>query len=419
MATTQVRTKFSGHSGEALAAHLDLPAGPVRSYALYAHCFTCSKDFTSVKTISTQLAALGIAVLRFDFTGLGASGGEFANTNFSSNVQDLLNAADFLRINYEAPTILIGHSLGGAAVLAAAQDIPEAKGVVTIGAPAETKHVTRLFGGLVEDIRENGMAKVSLGGRPFTIKKQFLEDVEGQSLTERIASMRKTLLVMHAPTDETVGIHQAAKIFAAAKHPKSFVSLDGVDHLMSRTEDSAFVARVIGTWAERLLGEDGIIDRSVEDDVIVRETGHGKFRNAVLAGRHHFFADEPQSVGGDDSGPTPYEFLAAALGSCTNMTLRMYAEHKKLDIGKISVRVSHGKVTADHCQDCGDAISGAGGKIDRFEREITVTGSLSPEISKKLVEIANKCPVHKTLEGKAAVVTTVSSDEISGDSATN
>ncbi len=411
LASTQVKTEFAGHSGETLAARLDLPAGPVRAYALFAHCFTCSKDLNAVKTIAARLAASGIAVLRFDFTGLGSSEGEFANTNFSSNVQDLLKASDYLRENYEAPTLLIGHSLGGAAVLAAAGEIPEVKGVVTIGAPADIGHVLHLLGDNIEDIRENGLANVSLGGRPFTIKKQFIEDAEGQRLSDRIATMHKALLVMHAPLDDTVSIDQAAKIFTAAKHPKSFVSLDGADHLLLRAEDSAYVARVIGAWAERFWELIDIADRTIEDDVVVSETGGGKFQTAVLAGRHRLIADEPVAVGGLDSGPSPYGYLSAALGSCTAMTLRMYADHKKMELGKISVRVSHGKVSGDHCVDCGDAVAGPGGKIDRFEREIEIEGPVSDELAAKLAEIADKCPVHRTLEGKAAVVTTVVSVE--------
>ncbi len=412
MSSTQVRTEFPGHNGGMLAARLDLPAGPIRAYALFAHCFTCSKDLNAVKTIGTRLAASGIAVLRFDFTGLGSSEGEFANTNFSSNVQDLLKAADHLREHYEAPSLLIGHSLGGAAVLAAAGEVPEVKGVVTIGAPSDIGHVLHQFGDSIDEIRENGIANVSLGGRPFTIKKQFIDDAEGQNLTDRIAKMRKALLVMHAPTDDTVSIDEAGKIFTAAKHPKSFVSLDGADHLLLRVEDSAYVARVIGAWAERFLDPATLPARSVEEDVLVMETGAGKFQTEVLVGRHRLMADEPKSVGGLDSGPSPYGYLSAALGTCTAMTLRVCADHKKLNLGKISVRVAHGKVRDDHCTDCGDAVAGPGGKIDRFERIIEIGGEVSEALAGKLAEIADKCPVHRTLETKAAVVTKVVGTEL-------
>ena len=405
MATT-MRSTFTGHTGEELAARLDLPAGPVRAYALFAHCFTCSKDLFAARQISQSLAQSGFAVLRFDFTGLGSSEGEFANTNFTSNVGDLVAAADFLRDKFEAPTILVGHSLGGAAVLAAAGDVPEVKGVATIGAPADPGHVLHQFGTSLEKIRADGQAEVQLAGRPFTITKEFVEDAEGARLAGRIAEMKKALLVLHSPVDQTVGIDNAGKIFDAAKHPKSFVSLDNADHLISKADDASYVAGVIAAWASRFVPEG---DVNVEENiaVVVTETGLGKFSNAVLSGRHRLLADEPKSVGGNDTGPSPYDYMAIALGTCTAMTLRMYANHKKLKLGTISVEVSHGKVTAQHCTDCGEAAEGRSGKIDRFERIISVDGDIDTGLRDKLAEIADKCPVHRTLEAGAAVVTTV------------
>ena len=406
MATTTVRSTFTGHGGEDLAARLDMPAGPVRGYALFAHCFTCSKDLFAARHISQSLAQHGFAVLRFDFTGLGSSQGEFANTNFSSNVQDLIAAADYLREKFEAPSILIGHSLGGAAVLAAAGEIPEAKGVATIGAPSDVGHVLHQFGASIEEIRESGKADVSLAGRSFTITRDFVDDAEGSRLEDRIASLKKALLVLHSPTDQTVGIKNASQIFQAAKHPKSFVSLDNADHLVSKPEDAAYAAGIIAAWAARFVAQDNL---GVEqhESIVVTETGLGKFSNAVLAGRHRLLADEPKSVGGLDSGPSPYDYMSVALGACTAMTLRMYAGFKKIPLGKVSVEVSHGKVAADHCADCGEAAEGRGGKIDRFERIITVEGELDDETREKLVEIAGKCPVHRTLEASSAVVTKV------------
>jgi len=406
MATTTVRSTFAGHSGEDLAARLDLPAGSVRGYALFAHCFTCSKDLLAARHISQSLAQHGFAVLRFDFTGLGSSQGEFANTNFSSNIEDLIAAADFLRDKFEAPSILIGHSLGGAAVLAAAGDIPEVKAVATIGAPADVGHVLHQFGATLDDIREQGKADVSLAGRQFTITRGFVEDAEGSRLADRIATMKKALLVMHSPVDQTVGIDNAGKIFGAAKHPKSFVSLDNADHLVSKPEDAAYAAGIIAAWAARFVPEDNLGVES-HDSVVVAETGLGKFSNSVLAGRHRLLADEPKSVGGLDSGPSPYDYLSIALGACTAMTLRLYAGHKKLALGKVSVEVSHGKVASDHCADCGEAVEGRGGKVDRFERIISVEGEIDDELRQKLVEIAGKCPVHRTLEANSAVVTKV------------
>ncbi len=407
MQPTVLKTEFTGANGDQLAARLDLPAGPVRGFALFAHCFTCSKDLAAARHVSQKLAGHGIGVLRFDFTGLGSSQGEFANTNFSSNVQDLLKAADHLRAKFEAPTILIGHSLGGAAVLAAASEIPEAKAVVTIGAPADVGHVLHNFGTSLDEIRQNGEAEVNLAGRAFTIRKSFVDDAEEHRLEDKIGNLKKALLVMHAPLDATVGIENATAIFTAAKHPKSFVSLDDADHLVSRREDAAFAARVIAGWASKYVRGDEPSDASVGDEVKVSETGLGKFQNAILAGKHRLLADEPKSVGGDDTGPSPYEFLSIALGACTTMTLRMYASHKKLELPQVTVTVDHGKVAAAHCEDCGAAVEGRAGKIDRFERTIHVHGELPDGLADKLVEIADKCPVHKTLTAGAAVVTKI------------
>jgi uncharacterized OsmC-like protein/pimeloyl-ACP methyl ester carboxylesterase len=400
------RATFPGADGQQLAARLDLPSGTVRGYALFAHCFTCTKDILAAKRIAQGLARHGIGVLRFDFTGLGHSEGEFANTNFSSNVADLKAAADYLRQSFAAPSILIGHSLGGAAVLAVTAEIPEVQGVVTIGAPSDVGHVLAQFGSHVDEINQQGEASVTLAGRDFTIRREFIEDASRQRLEDKIAKLGRALLVMHSPIDQTVGVANAGQIFAAAKHPKSFVSLDKADHLLSREEDARYVADIVAAWAGRLLQTDLGVD-ATHDAVIVSETGLGKFQNTVTAGRHQLLADEPVSVGGLDSGPTPYDFLSAALGACTGMTLRMYANRKKLALGRVSVEVRHGKVAADHCEDCGEAAEGAGGRIDRFERIISVEGELDDALRGKLVEIAGKCPVHRTLEHASAVVTRV------------
>lgn len=405
-ASSVVRAAFKGSGGHELAARLDLPAGPVRAFALFAHCFTCSKDVLAAKRIASGLAQAGVGVLRFDFTGLGSSEGEFANTNFSSNVEDLVRAAGYLREAYSAPAILIGHSLGGAAVLAAAASIPEAKAVVTIGAPADVGHVLAQFGSSLDEIRSKGEAQVSLAGRPFSIKRSFVEDAEGQRLEGRIRSLGRALLVMHAPLDGVVGIEHASKIFLAAKHPKSFVSLDNADHLLSSPEAASYAAGVIVAWAAKYLPADTSTQGDL-DHVMVRETGQGKFQSMVVAGRHRLLADEPTEVGGLDSGPSPYDYLAIALGACTAMTLRIYADHKKLALGRLSVEVRHGKVPADHCTDCGHVAEGREGKIDRFERIISVDGEVDQALSDKLVEIAGKCPVHRTLESASAVVTRV------------
>ena len=405
MAKTQ-RATFVGATGQKLAARLDLPSGEIRGYALFAHCFTCTKDILAAKRIAQGLARHGIGVLRFDFTGLGHSEGEFANTNFSSNVADLKAAADFLRASFAAPDVLIGHSLGGAAVLAVADAIPEVKAVATIGAPSDVGHVLAQFGGHVDEINANGEAEVVLAGRNFTIRREFIEDATGQRLEDKIVRLGRALLVLHSPIDQTVGVDNAGHIFQAAKHPKSFVSLDKADHLLSREEDARYVADIIAAWAGRFVAQSPGAD-TTHEAVLVSETGLGKFQNTVVAGRHQLLADEPTSVGGLDSGPTPYDFLSAALGACTAMTLRLYAAHKKLTLGRVSVAVSHGKVPAAHCADCGEAAEGQTGKIDRFERVISVDGEVDGALREKLIEIAGKCPVHRTLEHTSAVVTRV------------
>ncbi|MBV8791496.1 MAG: OsmC family protein [Pseudolabrys sp.] len=391
------RFEFSNARGEKLAAILDLPLGEPAAFALFAHCFTCGKDNLAAKRISERLAEGGIAVLRFDFTGLGMSEGEFANTHFSSNVADLIAAAKHLRETRKAPAILIGHSLGGAAVLAASSDLPEAKAVVTIGAPVDPSHVTGLFKEQLEEIRDKGEVEVQLAGRPFKIRREFLDDVAGQVLDRRIASLRKALLVFHSPTDQTVGVDNASHIFLAAKHPKSFVSLDGADHLLTKRDDAIYVADVIAAWASRYLETSEQRATSAEAGVVlVRETRDSKLQQEIAVGTHRFFADEPVSAGGTDTGPSPYDLLLAALGACTSMTLRLYAEHKKLPLERVTVRLSHSKIHAQDCDDC----ETREGKLDHIERNITLEGALDAEQRKRLIEIADKCPVHRTLESE-------------------
>jgi alpha/beta superfamily hydrolase len=320
------RFDFANAQGEKLAALLDRPDGPVRAVALFAHCFTCGKDNKAARLIAHGLTSQGIAVLRFDFTGLGSSEGEFANTTFSSNVDDLVAAADHLRTQIAAPAILIGHSLGGAAVLAAAHRIAEARAVVTIAAPFDPAHVARLFGERVEEIRSKGEVEVTLAGRSFRVRRGLLDDIGEHNLAPRIAELRKALLVFHSPTDETVGIDNASHIFTAAKHPKSFISLAGADHLLRRPSDAAYVAHVIAAWAERYLEMAAPMRATAEaasGEVFVRETRQGTFQQEIVAGAHRFLADEPVAAGGLDSGPGPYDLLLAALGACTSMTLRL------------------------------------------------------------------------------------------------
>jgi uncharacterized OsmC-like protein/alpha-beta hydrolase superfamily lysophospholipase len=395
---------FRSAQGHTLAALLDRPAGPVRAVALFAHCFTCGKDNRAARRIAEGLKLHGIAVLRFDFTGLGGSEGEFANTTFSSNVDDLVAAADHLREKLAAPAILIGHSLGGAAVLAAAHRIAEARAVVTINAPSDPAHVAGLLGGDVDKIRAQGEVEVKLAGRPFRIRRALLDDIAEQKLTERIKNLHKALLIFHSPNDETVGIDNASHIFLAAKHPKSFISLAGADHLLSRASDAAYVANVIAAGAERYL--DMAVDAQPSDDteagtVVVRETRRGKFQQEVIVGAHRLLADEPVAVGGMDSGPGPYDLLLAGLGACTSMTLRLYAERKQLPLKQTTVRLHHNKIHAIDCAEC----ETKEGMIDRIERAITLDGDLDAEQRARLMEIADKCPVHRTLESEIDIRT--------------
>jgi len=398
------KLEFEGHAGNTLAARLDLPEGRPKAVALFAHCFTCGKDILAARRVSARLAALGIGVLRFDFTGLGHSGGEFANTDFTSNVADLVAAARALGERHTAPALLIGHSLGGAAVLAAAEAIPSAKAVVTIGAPADPEHVLANFRGKLDEIREKGAAEVSLGGRSFTIRNRFLEDVEGRRLGARIGNLKRALLVLHSPLDEIVGIENASEIFLVAKHPKSFVTLDDADHLLSRAEDAEYAADVIAAWSRRYLGlKDEAPPKGAPEGVVrISEADPEGFLQEVMAGpRHQMKADEPKEHGGTDLGPSPYQFVSAGLGACTSMTIRMYARRKKWPLAHVSVDVTHDKVHAEDCEGC----EGQGAKIDEFRRVIRLEGELDEEQRAKLVEIAGKCPVHRTLEGTVRVET--------------
>ncbi|MGI9491353.1 MAG: bifunctional alpha/beta hydrolase/OsmC family protein [Geminicoccaceae bacterium] len=406
MAHRSEKVSFANDHGEQLAARLDLPLGEPRAAALFAHCFTCSKDIFAASRISQQLADLGFAVLRFDFTGLGASEGEFANTDFSSNVDDLVAAADFLRAQGMAPNILIGHSLGGAAVLAAAGRVPEAVAVATIGAPFDPVHVGHLFDGAKVQIETTGEAEVELGGRRFKIKKQFLDDIQNQQATNNIASLKKALLVFHAPLDQTVGIDNAQAIFKTAKHPKSFVSLDDADHLLSRRADARYVATMLAAWADRYLPEAAApgVDQEVKpEEVRVSEAGTGKFTQTVQIGSHRLIADEPKSLGGDDLGPGPYDYVLAGLGACTSMTVRLYAERKGWPLTGVAVHLSHKKIHAEDCADC----ETESGKLDEIDRVLDFEGDLDEEQRGRLLEIADRCPVHRTLTHEVKIRSTL------------
>ena len=398
-----LRFNFKNSSGLELSARIELPSNQKpAAFALFAHCFTCSKDLSAVRNISRSLTEEGIGVLRFDFTGLGQSSGDFADSNFSSNVQDLIYAAKALTEAYEAPQLIIGHSLGGAAAVFAASEIQSIRAVVTIGSPADPEHVQNLFQENIEEIEENDSALVNIGGRDFTIKKQFVQDLQDRDMADVVKSLRKPILVMHSPQDTIVGIYNAAKIYEAAMHPKSFISLDGADHLLSKKEDSLYVGSVIAGWSERYLDLSENEKLRSENQVSVR-IGTDGYTTDIMAGKHALRADEPESVGGNNFGPNPYDLLLASLGACTAMTMRMYANRKQWPLEEVKVHLEHSKrYDVDSDPDAGNKA-----QIDHIERIIEIEGDLDKTQKKRLIQIADRCPVHRTLHGEVVVDTTL------------
>ena len=397
---------FQNKSGQNLVGRLELPADQhPHNYVVFAHCFTCTKNLLAVKNISKALISNGFAVLRFDFTGLGESEGDFADTNFSGNVEDLVAAADYLKDNYKAPTMFIGHSLGGAAVIFAGAEVPSIKAIATIGAPSNPVHVKHLFKSNLEEIQHQGEATVNLGGRDFKIKQQFVEDLEQKSLSETAKALRKPLLVMHSPQDDTVEIKNAEEIYVAAHHPKSFVSLDGADHLLSNKQDSLYAGQVISGWAKRYLeisGETKGVLSTKHQVVASLDTADG-FTTAMKVGNHYLTADEPEDFGGNDFGPSPYELVSAGLSACTAMTIQMYAKRKSWPLENVEVHTSYDKVHATDCENCETSDA----KIDTFFREIKLVGNLDEKQKNRIIQIADKCPVHKTLHSSVQVVNTL------------
>ncbi|MFO7709831.1 MAG: bifunctional alpha/beta hydrolase/OsmC family protein [Desulfobacterales bacterium] len=393
-----------GPGGHSLSALLDLPLdGKPIAYALFAHCFTCSKNLKAVFHICRALTRERIAVLRFDFTGLGESGGDFADTSLVSNVEDLVAAARFMQERFEGPRLLIGHSMGGAAVVMAAPAIASCAAVVTIAAPADPRHVSRALGPAAEAIAANGEAQVNISGRSFVLRKKFLDDLRTIDPEAVIRDLNRALLVMHSPTDEIVGIENAAKIFQAARHPKSFIALDRADHLLSKTADSRYAGAVIAAWAKRYVAAPAAEKTAPppQDNRITARTGPGGFLTEIQVNRHSLVADEPAAVGGTDQGPTPFDLLVAALGACSSMTLRMYADRKGWPLEAATVRLRHAKIHAAECESC----EIAEGMLDRIEREIEIEGPLDPGQRQRLLQIADRCPVHKTLTSQVEIKT--------------
>lgn len=398
------KINFTNAEGQQLVGRLELPINQhPHNFAIFAHCFTCNKNLSAVKNITRELTSNGFGVLRFDFTGLGESEGDFENTNFSGNVDDLISASNYLKENYTAPTLLIGHSLGGAAVIFAASNIDSVKAVATIGAPSNPKHVEHLIQSSVEEIKTNGIANVNIGGRPFTIKKQFLDDIETKSLPDVAKNLRKALLVMHSPQDTTVGIANAEEIYIAARHPKSFVSLDGADHLLMRKEDSIYVGSVIASWAKRYISVPKTDTVSTTHQAVASLDAEDGFTTQMTVGNHTMMADEPTSYGGNDFGPSPYELVSAGLSACTAMTVQMYVKRKGWDLQNIEVHTSHTKLAKQAIENGEQKEI----KVDTFNREIKLKGNLDEKQIQRILQIADKCPVHKTLHSDIEVVTKI------------
>jgi putative redox protein len=395
-----MKFNFPNKNGEVLSGKLELPKNKPNAYALFAHCFTCSKDIIAANTISKRLAQKGLGVLRFDFTGLGNSQGDFSNTNFSSNVEDLIEACHALNVEFESPKILIGHSLGGAAVLRAATKLDSIKAVVTIGAPSSAEHVSHLFEKNIKEIEQEGKAQVTLAGRKFTIKKHFIDDIKESDILDGVKNFKKALLVLHSPIDNTVSIDHAAKIFTAARHPKSFITLDRADHLLMKRKDANYAAEIISSWVEKYIPKETENQTVVpEGKVLVKSRMNTKFTQDIYTDNHHVIVDEPLSYKGDNLGMSPYKMLLSGLGACTAMTIKMYAERKGIPLEEITIELSHQKIHAKDCEECETTT----GKIDIIQKTISIKGKFTSEQEQKLHEIAEKCPVNRTLQSEVKI----------------
>lgn len=402
---------FENAEGLKLSARLDLPVdGPPTAYALFAHCFTCGKNLRVVADISRALSSRGIAVLRFDFTGLGESEGDFAATDFSTNVDDLVAAARFLEADYAAPELLIGHSLGGAAVLAAAAQIPSANAIATINAPAGPEHVLQHMRGELAEIEANGQAEVELAGRRFTISRAFVDNVREAKLRPAVEALRAPLLLLHAPRDATVSFTNASRLREWAGERASLVVLDGADHLLSAPDDAAATGAILAAWAGRYMSShpERVFQATSEGNRVTARLAKKGFRTDIAANGHRLTSDEPVAAGGTNLGPTPYELILSGLGACTVMTLRMYAERKGWPLRGAAVRLRHERIHAEDCADCSS--NGNGARIDHIECELDLDGPLDDDQRQRLLEIAEKCPVHRTLTSETRIDTRLVED---------
>ncbi|MEM5563819.1 alpha/beta fold hydrolase [Psychroserpens sp. AS72] len=400
------KLQIENKKGLKLQAHLELPANQKPNYfAIFAHCFTCSSSLSAVRNISRALTNHGFGVVRFDFTGLGRSEGEFADSHFSANVDDLIAVNDFLKTNYKAPSLLVGHSLGGAAVLVAASKLDNIKAVATVGAPSTVTHVKHLFSHDIDDIKNKGRVEVNIGGRPFKIDEDFVSDFDKTNLPEVVKSLRKPLLILHSPIDTIVGVKNAEELYHNAHHPKSFVSLDNADHLLSNSQDSLYVGDMIGSWVKRYFPqqENTMLDTAGEQLVAHLNLKEDNFTTTIQTAKHSLIADEPESVGGDDFGPSPYDFLSAGLAACTVMTLKLYAERKKWDLQEVYAHITYSKKHSDDLMLDLDKPT----RIDHLSKKLTFVGDLDENQKQRLKEIASKCPVHKTLQSKILIETEI------------
>ncbi|EPR66416.1 bifunctional alpha/beta hydrolase/OsmC family protein [Cyclobacterium qasimii] len=396
------RIKIINEKGNELATSIDFPNHQKpKQFALFAHCFTCTSQLNAVRNISQALNNKGIAVVRFDFTGLGKSEGNFANSHFEANVEDLLVVNKYITQHYQAPTLMIGHSLGGAAAIVAAAKLDNIQAIVTIGTPADVEHVTKQFEGQANDLGVEEEAEVVIGGRPFKISGEFINGFKKHNLPETIKSLRKPILVMHSPIDEIVGINNAHEIYHNARHPKSFVSLDNADHLLTKKEDSIYVGDMIASWASRYIDLSPFETPNPNQHQIVAHLNlaENNFTTFINTKNHGIIADEPKSVGGFDFGMSPFELVSAGLSACTVMTIKLYAERKKWDLKEVYTYVNHSKEIVD------------GENKDVFAKSLSFIGNLDESQRERLREIASKCPVHRTLQQSSTIKTEMNNEQ--------